>query len=114
MPIDYTTTTDYINWVNTNTTGHINWVNTNTTDYINWVNTEWNTGDWWYRRLDELREAERTKLEEIYLNSAYYNGLFGGIYRTATETNEDNEDFDTTEINKYLETLREEVAVTED
>ena len=96
MPIDYTTTTDYINW----------------------VNTEWNTGDWWYRRPDELREAD---LNVSRFNAEHYDGPFDGTYpvmissfRTATETDEDNEDFDTTEINKYLETLREEVAVTED
>lgn len=77
---------------------------TSTTDYTTWVNTEWSTGDWWYRRQNELWEADQIK----------FNNPFDDEYRTVTETDKDNEDFDTTEIRNYLETLREEVVVTED
>lgn len=75
-----------------------------TTDYETWIKTEWNTGNWWYRRQNELWEADQIK----------FNNPFDDEYRIDTEADKDNEDFDTTEINKYLETLREEVVATKD
>lgn len=75
-----------------------------TTDYETWIHTEWNTGDWWYRRQNELWGVDQIK----------FNNPFDDAHRTDTEADKDSEDFDTTEINKYLETLREEVVATKD
>lgn len=104
MPIDYVVTTpltihaDVVNSIDFTTS------TTSTTDYTTWINTEWYTGDWWYRGQNELWGTDQVK----------FNNPFDDEYRTVTETDKDNEDFDTTEINKYLETLREEVVATED
>lgn len=106
MPIDYVVTNGDPITIHADTTYSVDFTahTTSTTDFETWINTEWLTGNWWYCRQNGLWGVDQTK----------FNNPFDDTYRTVTETDKDNEDFDTTEINKYLETLREEVVATED